>query len=172
MAFLSVSDQIFSIIQQDRSWERYRALYVRTGEAGFKTFGIYKKDFMSENLKQFTPPLLAICRIGQADDETIAEMKRRLVFGSRSHSDDDYNSALFVTLMKLGQEPFLRENIGTISKRMREWADAVLERKGATKIGPNNCMAMRWNSTNYHGPMMEPGLQRSRGAWSPREQTN
>jgi hypothetical protein len=168
-AFLSVSDQIFAIIQQERSWERYRSLYIRVGDSGAKTFPIYKRDFMSERLQRFSPAVIAICRIGQADEETIAEMKRRLIFGGRSFSDDDYNSALFVALLKLGQELFLRENIGSISGRMRDWADPILEGRGATEAGPNNCMSMR---AAYHGPALRPGLQQVRGVWTPRAQTN
>jgi hypothetical protein len=118
-------------------------------------------------------PVLAICRIGQADDETTAEMKRRLASsGNERQHDDNYKSALFVTLLKLGEEPFLRENGPELSARLLPWADAVLEGTGATETGPNNCMPMRWGNTAHLGPMLEPGLRRVRGVWRPRERTN
>jgi hypothetical protein len=171
-AFLGVSDQIFGVIQEERSWDRYPALYVRTGDIGVKAFEFYKKDFIAGKfaLHLRMLPVLAICRIGLADDETIAEMKRRLVAirGRDPRSDDEYKSAIFVTLMKLGEESFLRESIQSVSERLGQWADAVLEGKGATETGPNNCMAQR----GYQGPMMAPGLQLIRGVWSPRAQTN
>jgi hypothetical protein len=172
-AFLSVVDQIFSVLENDKFKNRYTALYVRTGDGGIKTFSRYKNDFMTGKFKGYLAPLpvLAICRIGQADEETIAEMKRRIIDSGGSRDEDDYKSALFVALMKLGQEYFLRENFQSFPQRLRDWANAVLEGKGATEIGPNNCMALRWNNTNYHGPMMEPGLVLQRNAWVARAQT-
>jgi hypothetical protein len=173
-AFARVAERVFTVIDRDQAWDKYPALYVRAGDAGPKTLARYKQDFMSGKLKRFLLmlPVLAICRVGQADDDTIAEMKARFIAPGASYSDDEYKTALFVTLLKLGQESFLRDNMQSLSNRTRGWADAVLDRKGETEKGPNNCMAERWNNTDYHGPIMEPGLQWMRGAWNARVQTN
>jgi hypothetical protein len=175
-AFLRIAGQLYGVIEQPSSWSRYPTLYLRAGDMGMKAFAVYKRDFMTgkapAHLRML--PVLAICRIGQADDETVGEMKRRLLAseGNQRRNDDDYKSALFVALMKLGEERFLRENITQLPARLHQWADAVLEGTGATETGPNNCMAMRWGSTAYLASMLEPGLHLMRGVWSSRDRTN
>jgi hypothetical protein len=117
-------------------------------------------------------PVLAICRIGQADLDTIAEMKRRFVAGNAgAASFEDYKSALLVALMKLGEESFLRENTqGSMRARERDWINAVLANKGTTEAGPNNCMMADWPLTHDLGSAMAPSLEWLGRAWAARPQ--
>jgi hypothetical protein len=170
--FPKVSDLIFGVIQQDHGWDRYPALYVRAADGGVRTLPFYKRDFMTGTLLPYLRmlPVLAICRIGAADDETIAEMQRRLTSTDAGSEGYRYKSALVVALLKLGQESFLREHTQGMPARSRGWMDAVLANQGATETGPNNCMAQEWPSTNDLGPIMQPGLEWVRGGWRPRSQ--
>jgi hypothetical protein len=169
--FPKVSELIFGIIRQDRGWERYPVLYIRAGDGGARTFPFYKQDFMTGKLLPYLRmlPVLAICRIGVADDETIAEMQRRLT-STDANQDARYQSALVVALLKLGQESFVRGHTQSVPARVRDWVDAVLANQGATETGPNNCMAYEWPSTDYLGPIMQPGLEWVRGGWRPNAQ--
>lgn len=171
-AFVSVSAPIFAVVRQPLSWDRYPALYLRGGDIGLTALEFYKNEFMVGKFKPFLRmlPVLAICRIGQADHETISEMKQRLSVGGSGSlvADDDYKSALFVTLMKLGEQAYLRDDIQSLPVRLQPWASAVLEGQGASEVGPNNCMGQRWTAANYLVPTMEPGLRLTRGTWAPR----
>lgn len=170
-AFLSVADRVLDVMRGDKAWDRFPALYVRTGDAGAKALDLYKADFMTDKLAPFLRglPAMAICRIGQADDETIAEMKRRFTDPA---TDEDTKSALLVALIKLGQQSYLRENLPSQPERLRTWSIAVLDNKGTTEVGPNNCMAERWNNTDYQGPMLAPALRWQRGGWTAEARTN
>ena len=41
------------------------------------------------------------------------------------------------------------------------WIEAVLSGKGATEIGPNNCMSMDWNGRR----VAKPSLAWANGVW-------
>ena len=170
--FPRVAEPIFAIIRQNGVWQRFPVLYIRAADAGGGTLEFYKHDFMHDTVRGYLRmlPVLAICRIGQADDELISEMKRRFAAHDAGRDGLRYKSALVVTLFKLGQESFLRENAQSIPARSRDWMTAVLEHKGTTETGPNNCMAQEWPSTDYLGPVMQPTLQRTRDGWRPRAQ--
>jgi hypothetical protein len=176
-AFADISKLIFTAARQTKRDVRERqwpVLYVRAGEAGAETFEFYKSEFMADNLLPSLRmlPVLAICRIGTADQETITEMKRRFVLSSHDALESGYTSALAVALMKLGQESFLKENVQSIDWRHRGWMEAVLANKGTTEAGPNNCMGETdWGTMDYLGPMMEPSLRRrGNGEWAARAQ--
>ncbi len=163
-AFQRVADQAFDVVQKDKGWDRFPALYVRAAAAGPKTLSLYESDLLYGNMPRFLHglPALAICRIGRASDAAIAEMKIQV---ANANTDEDYRSALFVALMKLGQEFFLRGTLPNMRPSLRAWAEAVLAHKGETDVGPNNCMGKRWGSTNYEGPMLQPSLHWQRGGW-------
>ena len=93
--------------------------------------------------------------------------RRRLV-APDAVADDRYKSALVVTLLKLGEESFVRENAQSMM-RLHDWLAAVLEIGGTTETGPNNCAAYDWPSTDY-GPVMQPALERTGNKWRPRGQ--
>jgi hypothetical protein len=170
-AFAPVSDSIFDFIRHHQGWQRHPRLYVRAAETGTKALGYYQSQFMSGEIRGYKQllPVLAICRIGEASPEVVAEMKQRLVAAS---SDPNYQSALFVTLVKLGEEAFLRSNMpATANGNYRSWVEAVLSGNGKTGIGPNNCMPKEWGDTSFLGAVMAPALQWNRGQWNVRGQT-
>jgi hypothetical protein len=123
---------------------------------------------MTESIKGYLKslPMLAICRIGEADDAVIAEMKTRFLAAKFPHDTDQ--SALLVTLLKLGQESFLREHLDAVLANLRDWSEAVLGKKGWTQTGPNNCMPKEWPTTDYLSAIMAPGLK-WRAGWVARE---
>lgn len=174
-AFQTVAADMFDIVSKENPkddyfamWRRYPALYLRAADTGQAAFAFYKKDFFTGRMNrtfQRNLPVLAICRIGMADPETIAEMQRRFLSPSDEHIQYDYKTALLVTLKKLGEDRFLRENEAALSWRDRDWMKAVMEGKGETPTGPNNCMAKEWGNTAFLPPVMRPGLSRMRDGW-------
>jgi hypothetical protein len=170
-AFAPVSDTIFEIIrQQSESWKRFSLLYLRAAESGVKTLAFYQAHFISEEVNGYMRilPILAICRVGQADPEIIAEMKRRYIAAT---SDDRYQSALLVTLAKLGEEAFVRSNAPTkVGGNYKGWAQAVLSGSGKTKVGPNNCMAKEWGYGELPA-VLSPTLGLYRGEWKAQGRT-
>ena len=95
--------------------------------------------------------MLAICRIGEANDDTRAVLRKEFLESSKSDSADDeviMNSAVYVTLLKLG-DPAAVDGYPTNFKRedVIGWYEAVRQQKGRTDIGPNNC-----NSWVRQGP--------------------
>jgi hypothetical protein len=166
-AFQSVAEQAFDVVQKDKGWDRFPALYVRAAAAGPQTLSLYESDLLYGNMPRFLHglPALAICRIGRASDAAIATMKSQV---ANANLDEDYRSALFVALMKLGQEEFLRDSLSSMRPSLRPWAEAVLAHKGENAVGPNNCMGKRWGNTHYEGPMLQPSLQWQRGGWAAR----
>jgi hypothetical protein len=169
-AFSTVSDTIFEFIRRNEGWQRFPRLYIRAAESGTRTLEFYQSQFTSEEIRGYKRllPVLAICRIGQASSEIVAEMKQRFTSAS---SDEHYKSALFVTLLKLGEEAFVRANMPIWSGNYPSWAEAVLSGIGKTAIGPNNCMTKEWGGASYLGAAMAPSLRWNKGQWSIRGQT-
>jgi hypothetical protein len=169
-AFATVSDAIFEFVRRNEGWQRFPRLYIRAAEFGTRTLEFYQSQFTSEEIRGYKRllPVLAICRIGEASPEVIAEMKRRFTSAS---SDEHYKSALFVTLLKLGEDAFVRNNIPVLSGDYPSWAEAVLSGRGNTEIGPNNCMTKEWGGASYLGAAMAPSLRWNKGQWSVRNQT-
>jgi hypothetical protein len=169
-AFSTVSDTIFEFVRRNEGWQRFPRLYIRAAEAGTKTLDFYQSQFTSEEIRGYKRllPVLAICRIGQASPEIVAEMKRRFTLAS---TDENYKSALFVTLLKLGEGAFVRDNMPRWSGNYPSWAEAVLSGSGKTSLGPNNCMTKEWGGASYLGAAMAPSLRWNRGQWSDRGQT-
>jgi hypothetical protein len=171
-AYARIAKSAFSVIQQtDNSWKRLPVLYVRAADVGPQSLAFYRHDFMGTKLKSYLRmlPVLAICRIGEADDELLAEMKGRFLAANDASGDFEYHSALLVALLKLGQEAFLRDHTDVLPARSRGWWDAVLRKEGMTEIGPNNCMPERWGTTDYLGPVMAPALEWKGGRWTARK---
>jgi hypothetical protein len=171
VAFAPVSDSIFDFIRHHQGWQRHPRLYVRAAETGTKALDYYQSQFMSGEIRGYKRllPVLAICRIGEASPEVVAEMKQRFVAAS---SDANYQSALLVALVKLGEETFVTGNMPTTANgNYQSWAEAVLSGNGKTGIGPNNCMPKEWGDTGFLGAVMAPALQWNRGQWSVRGQT-
>jgi hypothetical protein len=155
-SFAKVADQIFDFIQRNERRSSYPELYVRAADAGAGTQTFYQTEFLSGKFRgtdRFMP-VLAICRIGQAAPNVIAEMKRQF---TADQGHDDYRSELLVTLLKLGEDNFIRDSRATFPAGWMDWPDAVLAGAGRTDVGPNNCVGYQ---TKIHaGATMDPSLQ-------------
>jgi hypothetical protein len=94
-------------------------------------------------------------------------MKARFMSAKGADIDNQRNqSALLVALLKLGQESFLREHLDALPARLHDWSNAVLRGEGLTEIGPNNCMAQEWSTTDYlPSNIMAPSLEWRGGRW-------
>jgi hypothetical protein len=167
-AFLSVAGPLFEVVKEDpdRAMHKYPMIYVRMGEAGTAMLSFYRDQVMAKQIRgwQRMFPVLALCRIGEADADLIEELKKRYNSVDLQGGGDpvNYKTALFVTLMKLGQDSFLRENHPSGGERDQWYAD-VLAGKGLTKIGPNNCMPEEWSLRIYAIREVSSSLE-----WTPR----
>ena len=108
----------------------------------------------------------SICRIGRANPNVIAEMKAQALRDLDSPApDDDSKSALLVTLLKLGEDGFIRDNKARLLSGSKDnfesWLAEVLSGVGATETGPNNCMTKDWNGRR----VTKPSLQWANGRW-------
>jgi hypothetical protein len=169
-AFVSVAGPLFDLVKEDpdRAMHKYPMIYVRLGEAGTMTLPFYRDQVMAKEIRGWERmfPVLALCRIGEADTDLIGEMKRRYNSVDLQGGGDpiNYKTALFVTLLKLGEKSFLQENHPDKGGRDQWYAD-VLAGKGLTKTGPNNCMPEDWPHTIYATQEVAPRLKWSRSGW-------
>src|ERR1700689_5283218 len=167
-AFVGVAGPLFDVVKEDpdRAMHKYPMIYVRLGEAGTTTLAFYREQLMAKQIRgwQRMFPVLALCRIGEADTELIDELKRRYNSVNFQGGGDPVNfkTSLFVTLLKLGQDSFVRDNHPTGGGR-DEWYADVLAGKGLIKIGPNNCMPEEWPLTIYATREVASSLK-----WTPR----
>lgn len=171
-AYAPIADEIFELVQQrPYAAQRNPALYIRAADAGAKTFAFYKSAIFAGGQRRFDPALaLAVCRIGSADTETMAEFRRRFLEDVQDHGGA--KSSLLLVLVKLGETTFVRENLQMVPARRRDWADLVLSGQGMTDAGPNNCMTEDWGYSSYLGPAMLPSLEKdSRSGWKRRAGT-
>ncbi len=172
-AFVSVAGTLFEAVKAnpDLALHKYSMIYVRMGEAGAMALPFYRAQFMENGIKGWERmfPVLALCRIGEADPDLIEELKRRYDSVNLEGGGDpvNYKTALFVTLLKLGQASFLHENHPQEGGR-DQWYTDVLSGKGLTNIGPNNCMPEQWPLTIYATPEVASPLKWSRNGWEVR----
>jgi hypothetical protein len=172
-AFVSVSGPLFEVVKEDpdRAMHKYPMIYVRMGEAGTAMLSFYRDQVMAKQIRGWERmfPVLALCRIGEADTDLIEELKRRYNSVDLQGGSDpvNYKTALFVTLLRLGQDFFLREDHPNDGARDQWYAD-VLAGKGLTKIGPNNCMPEEWPLTIYATREVASWLKWSRNGWDVR----
>jgi len=151
--------QILDALASDRGWDYYHSLYVRMADAGPRTLGFYEEQLaqLQDRGRDALPPVLAICRIGEASEQTKSILRKKFVESANSKfggSDDVVrtNSTILVTLLKL-HDPLVVDGYPTNFTRedVIGWYDAVRQGKGETDIGPNNCEG--WTSFQ---PTSEP----------------
>ena len=96
--FQKIADAALALVQRPDAAQRFPALYLRAADAGPKAFDFYKRAFLAEGKATFdrSLPVLAICRIGEADPETINEMKRRFQATESDYRNSFYKGSLFV----------------------------------------------------------------------------
>ena len=168
LSFAAIEDRLTDLPGEDHVWQDYPLLYVRLGDVGQKLFPIYRDHFLAKDAPLIEGLLaaLAICRIGVADSELISEMKARLLNNDGDAPIDvAYRTALFVTLMKLGQENPAAGSSPLELPALRSWYNDVLAGKGRGAAGPNNCMPLEWPLSQDVPAIMSPGLQWARQRW-------
>ena len=168
LSFAAVEDRLTDFPGRDHVRQDYPLLYVRLGDVGQKLFPIYRDHFLAKDATLVDGLLaaLAICRIGIADSELISEMKARLLNNDGDAPiDAAYRTALFVTLIKLGQENPTAGFSRLESPALRSWRNDVLAGRGRSAVGPNNCMPLEWPLSEDVPSIMSPGLQWARQRW-------
>jgi hypothetical protein len=168
-AFAKVAAPLYAYFVEgmSSSFGSFSELRDRTERAaGPQKLEFYETDFMTAKGYRRLFPVLAICRIGRASQAVIAEMKAELIQGSNSSSfNEDNKTALIVTLLKLQEDDFVRTNksvfVANAQADFAGWFDAILSSKGATAVGPNNCMTKDWNGRRAN----KPSLSLMRGVW-------
>jgi hypothetical protein len=121
---------LFEVVKADHSaWNNYSMIFVRVGEAGVTMLPFHRDQFLNDRIRGWwrVLPVLALCRIGAAETELIEELKRRYVAVDLRDGGqhDNYKAALFATLLKLGQEPFLETNHPASSPQDAWYAQAL-----------------------------------------------
>jgi hypothetical protein len=149
-AYASMPDdevnQLLDALGSSRGWDYFRELYLRMTDAGLRTLGFYERELarlQNRGASKSLVPELAICRLGQADEPTREILRKEFMDTSKTDRFDDpvdHNSAVFVTLLRLGDAAVAQ---GAPAAFQREevvrWYDAVRQGKGQTDVGPNNC---------------------------------
>ncbi len=112
--FATVQDLLSDFAHRDNSIrDDYPLLYLRLADIGPRMYSIYRDQFLAQNAterKKFLA-VAATCRIGQADSELISAINAEWAkFDSGELKDDNYQTALFVALLKLGQESTIRNS--------------------------------------------------------------
>jgi hypothetical protein len=167
--FATVADPLREVVRRAGAWRDNPVLYVRLADAGPSMFSFYRDRFLANDAtrSELLLAALAICRAGLGDGELVAALETRFSdFAAGDKRDDDYKTALFVALVKLGQNNFLRKAAPERTRPMKEWTDAVLAGRGATAVGPNNCMPIEWPRADYLPPDLAPRLRWSNLNWA------
>jgi len=166
-AFKKAAPPLFAYFVDGVSNQQFSDLTSRIRSAsGPQTPDFYEADFFAARGYRQVFPTLAICRIGSASPAVMTEMKGRMLRESENSSfNDDNKTALVVTLIKLGEGAFVRDNKLRLTTNaeadFESWLDAVLAGKGTTDAGPNNCMSKGWNGRRA----TKPSLRWANGVW-------
>lgn len=163
-----VSQPLQEVLRRADAWAQYPELYVRLADAGPGLYPFYRDRFLAPETTQTERLLaaLAICRIGQVDSELASALKSQ--FSANDPKDSrgaEYESALFVALLKLGQDDFLRTAARSDASPLQSWYDALLAGKGKSAVGPNNCLSWEWPWPEYLPPPLTPRLRWAKGSW-------
>jgi hypothetical protein len=168
--FAAAAGQLSGVMRRGGAPEEFPALYVRLADADANMYSLYRDRFLAHDASRLERLLasLAICRIGQVDNELISAIRLRWMENDPSSTqDDNYKSALFISLLKLSQDDVKRTAAPTDSPVLKAWYDAVLAGRGKTEVGPNNCMPMEWPRAEYIPSGIAPGLRWSHEKWLP-----
>jgi hypothetical protein len=167
-SFAKVAGTVFAAVRAGDLAREHPTLYLRAADYGAAALPFYRAELMRQHRGLTRAlPVLALCRIGQADVETIGELKTRLL-GPEAAKDRRYQTALFVALARFGEAAFLRANLGALNEKQHDWMETVLAGDGDVDGRPNNCMSHEWGQTGHLGEALQPALHRLRGRWSKR----
>lgn len=168
-AFKTIARPVFNTLSLgSNGMYRDLALWLRAADAeGEDVFAYYKDRFLHNYLRDQIAAAVALCRRGEADAEVIAAMKERFAsgYGKRfaSPDEDRYVETLFVALLRFGAEDFVRPRIFNIDPR--NWFNTVLDGKGKTARGPNNCFPEQSPGGEPLPPTLGPTLALIDGHW-------
>jgi hypothetical protein len=169
--FATVQDLLSNLARGDIGiLNTYPLLYLRLADAGPRMYSIYRDQFLVQDATQREKLLavIAICRVGQADSELISALYSEWAkFDSGNQKDDNYRTALFVALLKFGQENTVKNSSQQNSPTLKAWYEAVLADRGKTDAGPNNCMPMEWPEDTYVPRTLAPSLKWLNERWVP-----
>jgi hypothetical protein len=169
--FATVQEFLSDLARGDSSiLNTYPLLYLRLADAGPRMYSIFRDQFLAQNATQWEKLLavIAICRVGQADSELISAIYSEWTkFDSGDLRDDNYQTALFVALLKLGQENLVKNSGRPNSPTLKAWYEAVLAGRGKTDAGPNNCMPMEWPEDTFVPRTLAPSLKWLNERWVP-----
>jgi hypothetical protein len=169
--FATVQDQLSDLARKDNSIrDNYPLLYLRLADAGPKMYSIYRDQFLAQGATERDKLLAvtAICRIGQADSELISAIDSEWAkFDSGELKNSNYQTALFVALLKLGHESTIKNSGEPNSPILRDWYQAVLSGRSKTDVGPNNCMPMEWPENTFVPAFLAPRLRWANERWVP-----
>jgi hypothetical protein len=169
--FAAVQNLLLDLAQGDISiLNAYPLLYLRLADAGPRMYSIYRDHFLTQNAtrRERLLAVIAVCRVGQADSELISAIYSEWAkFDSGDLRDDNYQSALFVALLKLGQESTVKNSSRPNSRILKAWYEAVLAGRGKTDAGPNNCMPMEWPEDTFVPRILAPSLKWLNEQWVP-----
>jgi hypothetical protein len=167
--FTTVQELLSDAARKDnRIRDNYSLLYLRLADVDSKMYSIHRDQFLAQNATQQEKLLavIAICRIGQADSELISAINSEWArLDSGELKDNNYQSALFVALLKLGQESTVKNSGRPNSRILQGWYEAVLAGRGKTDVGPNNCMPMEWPEASNVPASLAPSLKWVNERW-------
>ena len=169
--FAAVRDGLSLAVQGDATVrEAFPRLYLRLADKGSDMYSIYRDRLLAPGA---TPrdkllSVLAMCRLGEADSEVVASLAAELDKPTSGEAkDENYRSAIFVTLLKLGRDEALRSFGKASARDVQAWYDAIRAGAGKTDVGPNNCMPIDWPEALSAPAILAPGLKWVRGRWAP-----
>ena len=150
-AYASMPDdevnQLLDALGSAEGWNYFRELYLRMTDAGPRTQGFYERELARLRNRglgsRSLVPELAICRLGQAGEAAREILRKEFIDTSKTDQFDDtvdHNSVVFVTLLRLGDGAVAQGAPASFQRpEFVSWYNAVLQGKGQTEVGPNNC---------------------------------
>lgn len=153
--------------------ELHPALYIRSADAGRRLLPRFARDFQVHELRPANAllPALALCRLGEADAATRAEMKTRFLAGDEPglHADDPhYGAALVMALVRLHETAFIAANRAAAIAKLQQDDHAIttatagdrleawLAGRQWSAVGPGNCMTHAFTREVKLPPAMWP----------------
>lgn len=167
VAFSSVEDRLAPLLGE---LSAYPLLYLRMADLGAAAYPHYRDRIMANDAAEteLILSVLAVCRLGFADAELISSLTSKINASGEAYEKAGLVSAIFLTMLKLGQEKIVEEFNPSEPAWLQTWRSQVLSGKGQTDVGPNNCMPADWPLDVEVPPVMAAGLVWSRGSWRPR----
>ncbi len=136
---------IFNLLKNYKKLSYVSELYLRLADFEKDISGLsvwYEDHFNNSPHKHLYRymPVSALCRAGGVTKTTNALMRNDFNLGAGKNKHSQYHEALFLTLLKLGEEEFLKKSLASQDLWQKKWYYSVLEGNAVGPYGPNNCM--------------------------------